>query len=143
MGMDLTSESGDYTRFGGFGWAIILELAERYGWQPKGTLPPEEMEEDEDEPQEPWDPANYGSNDGQRVTAEDAAGIATALETALADPAAPELLAEMGAVQRQQIEQIVPPELAASFAGLPSFENYRPTIERFIAFCRKGGFRIE
>lgn len=143
MGMDLTSESGDYLRFGGFGWAIILELAERFGWEPRGTLPPEGLEEADDEPMEPWDGDNYGSNDGQIVTAEDAAAIADALQAALSDPEASAVLAEMGAVQRQQVEQMVPPEVAASFAALPSFEQYRPTIESFIAFCRKGRFRIE
>ncbi|HWE35075.1 MAG TPA: hypothetical protein VG406_00775 [Isosphaeraceae bacterium] len=143
MGLDLISESGDSYRFGGFGWATILGLAQRYGWEPRGTLPPEGWEESEGEPNEPWDGENYGTCDGQLVSAEDAAAIADALEAALADPAVPEVLAAMGAEQREQVERMVPPELAASFAGLPGYDGYRATIVEFAAFCRKGGFRIK
>lgn len=143
MGMDLTSESGDDLRLNNFAWATVLELAQRYGWQPRGTLPPEDWEEAGDEPGESWDGDDYGSNEGQLVTAEDAAGIAEALQAALSDPGATAVLAEMGAEERRQIEQMVPPELMASFAGMPSFEEYRPTIEMFATFCCKGGFRIE
>lgn len=143
MGMDLISESGDDLRLNNFAWATVLELAQRYGWEPRGTLPPEDWMEVGGEAGESWDWDDYGSNEGQLVTAEDAAGIAQALESALSDPGAAAALAEMGAEERRQIEQMLPPEVAASFAGMPSFEEYRPTIEQFAVFCRKGGFRIE
>src|SRR5262249_11435627 len=79
MGMDLASEAGDDLRLNNFAWATVLELAQRYGWEPRGTLPPEGWEEAA-EAEEPWESDNYGTNDGQLVTAEDAAGIADALQ---------------------------------------------------------------
>src|SRR5690349_21438449 len=45
MGMDLVSESGTEMRFSGPGWALVLNIAEAYGWIPAGTLPPVDWNE--------------------------------------------------------------------------------------------------
>ena len=62
-------------------WVRIYHLAERYGWDPMGTVEPE-WEGEPDAP--PWD-GNYSSSDCQRVLAADAANLAAALARALPD----------------------------------------------------------
>jgi hypothetical protein len=183
MGFDLTNDSGKHYRLNNRGWSVVLGLARAYGWRPRGTLVPEGYGEDGEEETEPWDPEDYGTNNGQRVMAEDAAALADALQACLSDPDAPTKLAEVTAEQRQQAEQLFsamnetgfadelqrqvreapfpalagwgikppprakpkkldPAKLASQMVGSPSFEELRSTIKSFIAFCRKGGFRI-
>ncbi len=60
------------------GWPAVLQLAEDYGWQPAGTLPPRRIKRDA------WD-RGYASCDGQLVSADDAKALADALERGLAD----------------------------------------------------------
>lgn len=57
------------------GWSYLYHLAEDHGWEPAGTVfdPPDLF----------WD-GSYFSNDGQVVTAEDAAGMADAITRAMA-----------------------------------------------------------
>lgn len=80
MGYDLSSKKkskNDYYRFNIWGWGKVLELAEKYGWNPKGTVI-------EDNTQTLWE-GYYTSNDGQLVTDEDVLEIKKALELALGD----------------------------------------------------------
>ena len=79
MGYDLMSESGADHRLSNAGWALLLNLAEAYEWKPQGSLPPEDLDAAE------W-AGDYDSNDGERVSREDAKAMADALERALADP---------------------------------------------------------
>lgn len=79
MGYDLKNEHGEEMRFSAQGWTLALEIAERHGWNPQGTLAPDAWEGDE------WE-GDYFTMDGQRVSREDAARLAAALEKALADP---------------------------------------------------------
>src|SRR5215216_7117246 len=89
MGMDL-SGAGGIERFSSTSWVKILELAYEYGWKPQGTELGQWCDEhgevicqlspDADE----WS-TTYFSNDGQRVTDEDAANLANALQRALED----------------------------------------------------------
>jgi hypothetical protein len=60
------------------GWPAVLQLAEDYGWQPAGTIPPKRINRDA------WD-GGYASCDGQLVSADDAKALADALERGLAD----------------------------------------------------------
>ena len=62
-------------------WAKALELALLYGWQPKGTEPPDL---DFFQLNAEWD-GRYYTNDGQAVKREDAFLLAAALEKALKD----------------------------------------------------------
>jgi hypothetical protein len=137
MGVDLCSESGDDTSFGYMGWSMVLELARQYGWQPRGTEPPEGL----DNPGE-WN-GEYESSDGQRVSAVDAAALADALAAAVADPALHVRVMQMDSEERQRIRQQMGPELAASFVGVRDFGEYRDCLREFSEFCRKGAFRIE
>jgi hypothetical protein len=61
-------------------WAKALELAQLYGWQPKGTQPPQEY--DFRKLSADWN-GTYLTNDGQLVKAEDAFWLAGALERSL------------------------------------------------------------
>ena len=84
MGLDLVGRGASDQRYWSVnhvGWARILNLAERYGWHPMGTVEPE-WEGEPDAP--PWH-GSYSSNDGQRVLAADAANLAAALARALPD----------------------------------------------------------
>ena len=81
MGFDLTNDNGNYLRFSPSGWALALTLAENYGSQPEGTTLPLA---DDDEPVE-WS-GEYATNEGQRVSASDAAALADACERTLEDP---------------------------------------------------------
>ncbi|MDP2966430.1 MAG: hypothetical protein Q8N39_10430 [Pelolinea sp.] len=60
------------------GWRRIYRLAVMFGLMPKGTLPPETWSFDE-----PWEPMEYFTNEGQIVTASDALELANAIEWAL------------------------------------------------------------
>jgi hypothetical protein len=79
MSMDLKSDSGSELNPSGSAWSFYLRLAEAYGWKPAGSLPPEGVKADQ------WEGA-YDTNDGQRVTKEDAVSMAAALDRVLADP---------------------------------------------------------
>ena len=61
-------------------WAKALELAQLYGWQPRGTQPPQEY--DFRKLSADWN-GTYLTNDGQLVKAEDAFWLAGALERSL------------------------------------------------------------
>jgi hypothetical protein len=137
MGVDLCSESGDYSAFGYIGWSMVLELARQYGWQPQGTEPPEGLANPDD-----WN-GEYESSDGQRVAASDAVALADALVAAVDDPQLHVRVLQMDSEQRQQVQEQVGPELAASFVGVRDFEEYRECLREFSGFCRKGAFRIE
>ena len=71
--MDLSGPRGDFSMNNTF-WGAALDLAQLHGWEPAGTLPPEDAAQ--------WG-RGYFSNDGQRVTSEDARVLADALERAL------------------------------------------------------------
>jgi len=82
MSMDLIGRSGQKWSLSYGAWAFLLELAEKYGWQPAGTTLPD----DPAYADIPWD-GDYGSSDFQAISATDAMEIAAALERAiLAEP---------------------------------------------------------
>src|SRR5438034_397715 len=62
-------------------WPKLLRLARAHGWTPRGATQP--AEESRYFPGGRWDGNNYTTNDGQIVSAEDAAALADALEAAL------------------------------------------------------------
>lgn len=131
-------------------WAKALELAELYGWQPKGTRSPA--------PDLDW-LGGYSTNDGQIVLSEDALLLAGALEKALGDiPDAnpsfdwdPTLWVEddlpewFSPDERALIEEglqdglfdIIGTSPRDYFAG-----DEKRRLREFIRFCRLGSFRI-
>lgn len=143
MGMDLHG-AGGYFRFDVIAWAKVLELARQYGWEPAGTELPEED----------WN-GGYDTNAFQRVTDEDAANIAAALERALDDvpdfsrggktkeytpedpPTHPVMRALVMAVGGPLVGPDDSPSPVEFFAGVR-----KDKIREYIAFCRAGGFVI-
>jgi hypothetical protein len=144
-------------KFGGEAWAKTLSLALSYGWQPMGTRLHSMIEgfgfETED-----WD-GTYLTNDGQTVLAEDALGLAVALERALDD--IPDFKIEMSHIaenekEKDPPEELSPVERAILEAGLADhllglieihpFEYFageeKLHLVDFIKFCRLGSFTI-
>ncbi len=136
MGVDLSGEGGDFG-WDTFSWARLLRLAERYGWRPAGTLmPADELQYFTDGR---WD-GGYLTNDDQVVTAEDAGGLADALDVAVRDIPDDDVLApyrEEGGGIRIAPD---PPEIDDRdwFCGSESKEY----IRAFIGYCCAGAFRI-
>jgi hypothetical protein len=68
-------------------WQLILALAQRYGWQPQGTMPPDQYAVDagiwRGEPSS-WD-GRYFPAYGQNVAEADAEQLGAALERAMPD----------------------------------------------------------
>lgn len=60
-------------------WIFYLNFADWYGWNPKGTLPPEIYNK-----KETWS-GKYDSNEGQMVSAQDSKSLAIALQAAIDD----------------------------------------------------------
>ena len=61
-----------------FNWIFYLNLADAYGWKPKGTLPPENYDD------EVWY-GRYDSKEGQIVSEQDAKSLIEALYDAIND----------------------------------------------------------
>jgi hypothetical protein len=87
MGVDLVNDKGSDFHLNWTGWNAVYQMALVNRWVPLGTRPPAGWEDPErrdgGEPR-PWD-GDYGTNDGQYVTPEDALAMAEALEKAI-DP---------------------------------------------------------
>lgn len=74
-----------YFRWSNHGWLAVLDLAERYGWQPIGTKPSELMKESWGEEMcLNWN-GRYDTNEYQIISDDDAGNMAAALERALPD----------------------------------------------------------
>lgn len=131
MGFDLTNEAGHSARFSPSGWALALTLAEDYGWKPAGT----KLERAD------W-AGDYATNEGQRVTTNDAENLAQACERALADPG---YLARVSAV-KQQIDAEIARQVPGSRPRAVRCEDmlaFRERLKDLVAFCRGGSFIIE
>jgi hypothetical protein len=141
MGFDLTSDSGLERRVSGAGWALLLNVAQTYGWKPSSPVAPENEEAD------PW-LGDYDSNDGQRVTKQGAANFASGLELALADPRRRERQAAISV----ELDRLMY-EMEVAAYGLDQIGPFRPSpgpdgipdvkLQDFIAFLRAGAFRID
>ena len=148
---------GDEAYFNIHAWPLLLKLAMTYGWQPLGT----ELSGESN-----WD-GTYFSNDLQIVTAEDAAALANALETALDDipdheiggekdvkfdsaEKAQKYLDAVGDSQFKWLLEMICFEKVESYqlpnVLLTPFEYFsgemKPVVISFIRLCRKGAFRI-
>jgi hypothetical protein len=122
-------------------WGLMLALAERYGWEPRGTTPP-----DDDavwaggwqgDPSQ-WD-GRYLPSLGQHVTEEDSGAFAAALNRALPD------IPDHDAVKDKSKETgidwnwfIKSPDVAVTAFEAFCGTNKR-TLRDFIAHCREEG----
>ena len=116
--MDL-SGAGGYFRWSAGAWSQILNLGMQHGWEPIGTGPPRGMRKAECQ-------GFYHGNDGQLFYARDAKKLADALEQALLE------MSRKKSAKKKRIDQS--DSLSAPGAA--------GSIRQFIAFCRKGSFRI-
>jgi hypothetical protein len=138
VGFDLTSESGESYQMRSGGWSLVLSVADAYAWAKQGSLPPEGVAATD------WD-GSYASNDGQRVTAEDARALADAIERMLADEDRVARVREVAILLEEQVRQLakreygidLPPETHGEY---PVDE---PSLRDLVRFCRQGGFRID
>lgn len=148
MSIRLTGLAGSF-RFDLPGWYFIQELAADHGWEPAGTLAPDDWEE---EAEEEWD-GGYLSPDGQQVTDEDAGNLADALERALGDipdhdarvhkPAGYPLPRAMIRLLRDMPGDNPPPGPEQCLNAREWFSGKRKQAVRdFIAFCQRGSFTI-
>ena len=125
MGIDLTNERGRYFGCSGTRWQVYRGVAERFGWQPAGTQPPEDAAGEE------WS-GSYERTQGERVTAADALALAAAIDRALAAPDFKQTLFSVWGLQ---------PSDAEVEEHLEQFS--RASLEELASFCRDGGFRVE
>jgi len=137
-------------------WAKALELAQSYGWQPRGTRPPSHLDFHELEAE--WD-GRYLTNDGQTVSAEDALSLAASLQRSLDDISDENLPLDWGSIL--QLEDDLPEWLSPEekefieeelqdglldVMGTSPFEYFagdeKRHLKEFIRFCRLGSFEI-
>jgi hypothetical protein len=127
--MDLSGKGGEMS-FNNGTWGHLLKLATMNGWEPAGTR----------KRSREWD-GNYWTNDGQRVTDDDARNLADALEEALPDVPDHDALegkkVRIGNTDEYAIPADVPTTPFEWFSG-----KAKQRLRDFIVFCRKGGFRI-
>ncbi|MDM8008115.1 MAG: hypothetical protein QUV05_18400 [Phycisphaerae bacterium] len=151
MGMDLSGVGGSF-RFNMEGWSQVLCLAHAYGWQPKGTQLDYDfvlLRCDNDELlakkiMSEWK-GSYSYNEYQTVTAEDAAGIAGALEKALPD------IPNHDALTHKTVHHLsangelhggIPCDIPVNpFEWFSGPESKQHVVD-FIKFCRAGEFCI-
>jgi hypothetical protein len=144
MEMDLSGSGGDF-HFNIFAWEQVLKLAQMYGWEPAGTEAPQRIEDEDavDREENAWE-GGYWTNDGQRVSAEDAQNLAEALKKALPDipdhdaleNKSKEIMTQDGPIRVIPINADVNP--LESFSG----RKGKRYLRKFITFCRAGGFVI-
>src|SRR5690348_11625005 len=80
MSVDLYGCDGRYMKISTARWCKSLQLGEKHGWKPAGTVAPATV--GYDRRSRPWH-GDYTSNCGQIVSAEDAHNLAAALERSL------------------------------------------------------------
>jgi hypothetical protein len=151
VGMDLRRKGG-YLHLDIVTWRMVLTLAINHGWKPAGTEPPdiafiskdgtvdEAKTEAYRQAYEDWNATNYYTSDFQRVTDEDAANIADALERALTLVPDERTVAMKAALTPSGIpfdvlEHLTPLDWCSGADG-------KAHIREFIDFCRTGAFCI-
>src|SRR5262245_28054528 len=120
----------------------MLVLAERYGWQPWGTTPPDEDAVEAGlwrGKRSDWD-GRYLPAYGQQVTEADAKGLASALERALPDVPDHDALANKVAGSDEVWGWFAtePPDIAINPIEAFSGQN-KEMLTNFIAHCREEG----
>ena len=151
MAFDLFNEHGHHFRTGNRTWRKFITLAMMYGWQPAGTLRPEEWDNYERLKDEEWE-GDYLTNNGQIVAAQDALAMAVALEEALEeipdeDPSQddkPERRADLSEVLLEEFvaQQVALVRGVRSPAAIEVTGIYKDKISELVDFCRQGSFRI-
>jgi hypothetical protein len=132
MAMDLRSESGTEFRVSGTGWAFYLNLAELYGWMPKGTNRPK------DYPVFKIWPGAYDRNEGQVVSKEDALELGLALDRAAADPQ----LHTRSTQLAEQLTQSLQRATGITSLRVDAPDDHAQFMHDLASFCMEGSFVI-
>lgn len=131
MAFELYGPDNRRFSFARWEWESVLALAQHFGWESQGPVA---------HPDEPDDRIGYDTSAFQAVAGSDAAGLADALEKAIAASTDAQLSAvDAGAPEDREIDGEVFAVPRRS-AGDPS--AWRRRLGEFIAFCRTGGFVI-
>lgn len=131
MGYDLR-RSREAISLSQFTWIRAYALAIEGGWEPEGTYPPKHWENKYGA----WSKVYYG-NDGQRVSARDAANMAAALELMLP------------ALNPNKAYRESPDDPALLFGTRVDAVSYfsapgkRKLLDLLIAFLKEGEFEIQ
>jgi hypothetical protein len=115
MSVNLRSNRGKSFSTSAGHWAVYLNVAQYFGWKPAGTLPPDDW------PQTQQWTGKYDSNDGQRVSEDDAKHLAQILHAAAAGP-------DIGKALSDVIKLL---EASAEGAGISIPPNMHMTPEEF------------
>jgi hypothetical protein len=131
VGFDITDRTGGTMHLTGSAWTVMLHLAEQSGWEPQGTLAPPGVEPST------WG-GDYDSNDGQSISAADAAAFASALERASLDP-------DRGRVIQQVADRIsvLVREANKTDYQIEINSSYWSAIDELIRLCRRGPVTLE
>jgi len=137
MGVELYRDAENRREGALLRWLSVLALAYIYGWQPMGT----ELDGLDSCGTSEWC-GTYFSNDGQLVTAADAAGMARALNLALVSPTAM-LTTVPGwrglSALREEFDGVtLGHRVEALLAGGPA----RDELKNWVRFFERGSFRI-
>ncbi len=141
MGMALGRDNGDYFGVSYSLWSAMLELSQRWGWQPTGTEPPQGMAA------ENWG-GSYYSSDGQRCRVEDAFRLAEAIDRFLSG-VPPFSGVTPADEERERLRRFVT-TAELHFGGHPVGEPHawlgsdegRRFLCGFVLFCQKGAFDL-
>ena len=138
MAVELTNVLGEDYSLSNSVWSLVLNLAQRYGWKPLGTLRPAELDESTT-----WG-GDYDTSDGQTVTSADAAALSRALRAAIADPhleiGVRKVVAALAEVVRAQLGDDTAKLYASS---VPTSDDLGPILGDLRDFFDQGEFVIE
>jgi len=127
----LWGECGEFSVPARF-WLGILGLARHYGWEPRGTLPPQ-PDFANDELPESFDGCYYPAY-AQRIQVDDVVALANALEHTLPD--IPDI--DTGGCNKACVSAFI--AHCRELPDLPDTEGRsKAWLRAFIAHCREGG----
>ena len=121
-----------FIRMNNWTWFGLVELAEKYGWNPRGTVAPDRLELAGSYPERgnPWQ-AEYWGNQTRLVLIEDALNLADALERAFIK------------YEPVRLPSLHPFHLAGENGGAQNQPPAIGVIQIMIRFCQSGAFLIE
>jgi hypothetical protein len=148
MTIDLYRTEEDFFQFEYFGiWQKLMNLAQLYGWQPRGTIAPPDWNPEAGDSE--WD-GSYDFYVGEWVNDADAWAMAQALLSALDD--LPDITMPDRVIETEIEEIDREGEVSISFhiieanRTLNLFETfggqYKTDLKAFLRFARQGGFHI-
>jgi hypothetical protein len=131
VGFAVTDRTGAAMHLTGTAWTVMLHLAEDCGWQPEGTIAPPGVEPGN------W-AGDYDSNEGQSMSAADAAAFASALERASLDHNRSRTIQQVA----DRISAMVR-EANSSDYQIETGASYWSAIDELIRLCRRGPVVLE